>query len=97
MCALREDNMTFEQHLDSLQPPLTPDARATAIEWHEIRERRALCHRSALRDWSFEQMDRPKAVSNPTIIKDLTTRVAALEKMLEEKPSYTNNENKSSF
>ena len=89
---------TFEQHLDSLQPPLTPDARATAIEWHEIRERRALCHRSALRDWTYEQAMLPKQTSGTSsVIKDLTTRVAALEKMLEEKPSYTSKEVVSSF
>ena len=88
---------TFEQYLDSLQPQMSDESRRISTEWHEIRERRALCHRSALRDWSFEQMDRPKAVSNQTIIKDLTTRVAALEKMLEEKPSYTSKEVVSSF
>ena len=88
---------TFEQHLDSLQPPLTPDARATAIEWHEIRERRALCHRSALRDWSYEQQDKPKLPPERQVIKDLNTRIGVLEKILEEKPSYTSKEVVSSF
>ena len=34
---------------------------------------------------------------NQTIIKALDVRVSVIEKMLEERPSYTSNESKSSF
>jgi hypothetical protein len=38
---------TFEQYLDSLQPPLSKADKLLELEWHEIRERHALCRRMA--------------------------------------------------
>jgi hypothetical protein len=90
--------ITFEQYLNSLQPPLSQEDKQLAIEQHEIRERRALCHRSALREWSFEQAMLPKQTSGTSlVIKELQYQVAALEKQLEERPSYTSKEVVSEF
>ena len=90
--------ITFEQFLDSLQPPMSAQDKQLAIEQHEIRERHALCHRSALREWSFEQAMLPKQTSGTSaVIKDLNTRIAVLEKQLEERPPHTSKEIVSEF
>jgi hypothetical protein len=83
---------------------MSAEAKQQAIEQHEARERRALCHRSALRDWAYEQQNIGRSSnqdsgrysnvgSNPTLpsIKDLNTRIAVLEKQLEERPPSTIN------
>jgi hypothetical protein len=50
--------MAFNQFLDRLQPPLTPEQKARAISDHEIKERRALVRRSVslteILDWEKE-------------------------------------------
>ena len=51
-----------------------------------------------LEDIEQDKVMLPKRTSGTSpVIKDLNTRIGVLEKMLEERPSYTSNEGKSSF
>jgi hypothetical protein len=71
---------TFNQFLDATYPNLTAEQRSRTISDHEIRERHALCHRSALRDWSHEQ---PAFVNieKPDVYKPMTKPVITLPKV----------------
>jgi hypothetical protein len=69
---------TFNQFLDATYPNLTDKQRSRTISDHEIRERRALCHRSALRDWSYEQ---PAFVNIEKPYKPMTKPVITLPKV----------------
>jgi len=62
----------FYRFLDEIQPPMSDEDRQTAIEWHEMRMRRALCAKSALRDWNWE---------HPVDIKILPAKVQTLPKV----------------
>ena len=69
---------------DPMRPVKYPSGRIATI-----------CHDCG-RDNHMETLVKQSRV-NPSIIKDLNTRIAVLEKQLEERPSYTSNESKSSF
>ena len=71
----------------------------TEARWQLVLEHRRVWRLKHLNPWleDIDKPERPKAVSNQTTFKGLNTRISVLEKMLEERSSYTSNDSKSSF
>ena len=82
--------MSCEQYQEC-KKRLFPDDPMIAVKYPSGRIA-TICH-----DCCNDKGELPKTPKMGNVIKDLNTRISVLEKMIEERPSYTSNESKSSF